>query len=290
MMPRNAVLLTAVLLAACGQAPLAKQADTLTTFNVEEPASNAPASPTAVSGPRIAYSYAVTYEFDRRTVGQVQGQQLALCRQLGSTRCLIVKSTLNAPGPDDHIVTDEAVLLVDAQLIGEVNRRLDALAVAGGAKTANRQVEAEDVTRQVIDTDARVRAKQALVERLLGIIRSGKGKVGELVQAERAYAATQEELDAARGVQANLAQRVAMSRVTISYAFDDSPGRQSPVRASLAAASDTLATSLAALVTATVAGLPWVVVGLLVLALVRWVRRRRGWRWPRRAHSLPPRT
>jgi hypothetical protein len=280
MMCRNAILLAAALLAACGQAPQNMQANKLNTFDVE-PAPGAPASPAAVSGPRIAYSYIVTYAFDRRTVGQVQGQQLALCRQLGSTRCLIVKSTLNAPGPEDHIVTDEAVLLVDARLVGEVNRRLDALAVAGGATTANRQVEAEDVTRQVIDTDARVRAKQALAERLLTIIRSGKGNVGELVQAERAYAATQEELDAARGEQANLAQRVAMSRVTISYAFDDSSGRQSPIRASFTAAGDTLGTSFAALVTATVAGLPWITVGVLVLALVRWLRRKRGWRWPR---------
>ncbi len=266
------------------------RADTQQVFDVAQPAPGAPDSPTVMSGPRIAYSYTVTYAFDRPTVAEVQGQQLALCRRLGSIRCLIVKSTLNAPGPDDHIVTDEAVLLVDARLAGEVNRRLDALAVAGGATTANRQVEAADVTRQVIDTDARVRAKQALATRLLAIVRSGKGNVGELVQAERAYATTQEELDAARGEQAHLAQRVAMSRVTISYAFDDSPGRHSPVRASFATAGDTLAASLAALITATVAGLPWIMAGTVVLALVRRVRRKRGWRWPRRAQTSPPRT
>ncbi|RZM36993.1 MAG: DUF4349 domain-containing protein [Sphingomonas sp.] len=278
----NAVLLAVALLAACGQAPQNRHQEKLNAFDVE-PATGAQASPSAVSAPRIAYSYTVTYAFDRHTVGQVQGQQLAFCRRLGSTRCLIVKSTLNVPGREDHIVNDEAVLLVDAQLAGEFNRRLDALAVTGGATTANRQVEAEDVTRQVIDTDARVRAKEALAERLLGIIRSGKGKVGELVEAERAYAATQEELDSARGKQADLAQRVAMSRVTIRYAFDDTPGRQSPIHASFATAGDTLATSLATLVTAAVAGLPWLVVGGLVLAFVRWIRRKRGWRWPRRA-------
>jgi hypothetical protein len=288
-MMRNAtVLLAATLLAGCAKAPQNKQAQTLSAYDVEEPAPSAPGSPAAVAGPRIAYTYTVTYAFDRRTVGQVQGRQLALCRQLGPTRCLVVKSTLNAPGPEDHLVTDEAVLLVDARLAGELNRRLDALALAGGATLANRQVEAEDVTRQVIDTDARVRAKQALAERLLSIVRSGKGKVGELVEAERAYAATQEELDAARGEQAELAQRVAMSRVTINYAFDDTPGRQSPVRASLVTAGDTLATSLAALVTAAVAGLPWLVALAVVLALVRWMRRKRILRWPRGSQAAPP--
>jgi len=52
-----------------------------------------------------------------------------------------------------------------------------------------------------------------------------------------------------------------VSRVTIDYSFDDTPGGRSPVRASLATAGDTLAKSVAALVTAIVAALPWLIVG-----------------------------
>lgn len=287
-MRRNTVLLTAALLAACSRAPRHMIAEDHAALNVVDVPAQPAGAPAAVAGPRIAYSYSISYAFDRRTVAQVQGQQLTLCRQLGPATCLVVKSTLSAAGPDDHIVTDQAVLLVDARLAGKMNQRLDALAVSGGAKLASRQVEAEDVTQQVIDTDARVRAKQALSERLLAIIRSGKGKVGELVEAERAYATTQEELDAARGEQAALSQRVAMSRVTIEYTFNDTPGGRSPVRASLATAGDTLATSIAALVTAMVAGLPWLIAGGIMVALLRWVRRRFGWRWPRRARNNSP--
>ena len=290
-MRRNIVLLTAALLTACSRpAPPMRMVaeDRMAAVDLADAPPREAGSHAAVAGPRIAYSYSITYAFDRRTVAQVQGQQLALCRQLGPARCLVVKSTLSAAGPDDHIVTDQAVLLVDARLAGKMNQRLDALAVSGGAKLANRQVEAEDVTQQVIDTDARVRAKQALAERLLAIIKSGKGKVGELVEAERAYATTQEELDAARGEQAALSQRVAMSRVTIDYSFDDTPGGRSPVRASLATAGDTLAKSVAALVTAIVAALPWLIAGAIVVALLRWVRRKLGWRWPRRARNGAP--
>lgn len=239
---------------------------------------NAPSRTT--TGPRIAYTYSVTYDFDQRTVATVQGQQLALCRKLGPAHCLVMTSSLNTPGPDDKFVTDQAVLLIDARMVSQMNQRLDALATAGGARIASHQVEAEDVTRQVINTDARVRAKQALAERLLAIIRSGKGQVGELVQAERAYATTQEELDAARAEQANLAQRVAMSRMTITYRFSEMPGDRSPILRSLASASGTLSTSIAALITLTIGGLPWLVIGLLALALLRWIAVRRGWRWP----------
>lgn len=286
---RMVVLMAAVAsLAACGRQPQYMAAKRMDTFDIAPPGIAGPSAPAPAAGPRIAYSHAVTYAFDRRIVAQVQGRQLALCRELGPARCLVVKSTLNAPGPDDHVVTDEAILLIEARTAGAINARLDAIAVTGGARVATRQVEAEDVTKQAIDADAKVRAKEALAGRLLAIVRDGKGNVGELVQAERAYAQTQEELDAARGEQAELAQRVAMSRVTITYAFDDTPGRGSPIGASVAAAGDTLATSIATLVTAIVALLPWLVAGALAITGLRWVRRKRGWRWPRRGPRRAP--
>lgn len=275
-----------ILLAGCGGSQSETHSMQSTeTFDVEEPPAELP--PPAATGPKIAYSYSVTYAFDRSTVAEVQGRQLDLCRLLGPTRCLVVRSTLNTPGPDDHVVTDEAVLMVDATRADAVTRRFDAIAEAGGARRANRQVEAEDVTRQVIDTEARVRAKQALAERLLAIIRSGNGKVGDLVEAERAYAATTEELEAAKGQRAELAQRVAMSKVTIAYAFSDVPGGSSPVMASLATAGETLSTSVAALVTFIVAALPWAVVAGLLLFGLRRLARRRGWRWPWRRGERP---
>lgn len=284
-MRRVVVAAMALLLASCGNGAGGRQTDALKAFDVAEPraAKEAGGGDARATAPQIAYTHSVTYDFDRPGVAGVQGQQLALCRTMGPAHCVVVKSTLNTPGRDDHVVTDEAVLLVDARQVAAVNARLDALATGGGGRVASRQVEAEDVTRQVIDTDARVRAKQALADRLMTIIRSGNGNVGELVQAERAYATTQEELDAARGERAALAQRVAMSRITITYAFNDTPGRDSPVGASIANAGTTLMGSIATLITFLIVALPWLIVGGVAIAVVRRVRRKRGWRWPRRA-------
>lgn len=276
----------AIVLAGCSGPPSELRSMKSTeTFDVEEPPAEMPSPPAA--GSQIAYSYSVTYAFDRSTVAEVQGQQLDLCRRLGSGRCLVVRSSLNTPGPDDHVVTDEAVLMIDATRADAVTRRFDAIAERGGARRSNRQVEAEDVTRQVIDTDAKVRAKQALAERLLAIIRGGNGKVGELVAAERAYASTNEELEAAKAQQAALAQRVAMSKLTITYTFNDLPGGDSPVRASLATAGATLSASVAVMVTFIVAALPWIVTGGLLLFGLRRLARRRGWRWSWRRGERP---
>lgn len=251
-----------------------------------DPVAEAPAGSPA-PGTQIAYSYSVSYTFGEPGVAAVQGRQLALCHALGPARCLVVSSTLNTPGPDDHVATDEAVLLVAAPQAEAIVRRFDAIAEGGGGRRTLRTVAAEDVTRQIIDAEAAVRAKQALAERLLAIIRSGNGKVGELVEAERAYATTNAELEAAKATRAALAQRVAMSRLAITYRFIDLPGGSSPVAASIATAGDTLSTSIAALVTFLVAVLPWVVVGVPLLWGVRRLARRRGWRlpWWRRARD-----
>lgn len=285
-----AAVLAAACLASCGQSPVRKTTEKLEAFDVQEPD---PAPAPAAAGAKIAYSYTVSYVFDRPTVARVQGEQLALCRGLGNARCMVVRSTLHAPGIGGGTnagvaadvaagaADDVAMLLVDARLVTGFNQRLDALARAGGAQLSERQSTAEDVTRQVIDANAKVRAKQALADRLLTIIRSAKGNVGELVQAERAYATTQEELDAARQEQASLAQRVAMSPVTINYRYDDPSASRGVITNSLRSAGDTLANSLAAMIDVLVAALPWLVLGGGVWLLMRRIARKRGWRRPR---------
>lgn len=167
-------------------------------------------------------------------------------------------------------------MVVDARLAAAFNRRLDAIATEADGTVADRSVTAEDVTKQVVDTGARVRAKEALAARLLSLIQSARGNVGELVAAEKAYADTQEELDAARGLQAELRQRVAMSRIDITYSGREVGGAFAPFRSAVRSAGSTLAISLGTLVTAAVALCPWV----LLFLILRWIARRLGWHGP----------
>src|SRR3569833_975234 len=102
------------------------------------------------------------------------------------------------------------------------------------------------------------------------MIKSGNGKVGELVEAEKAFATTQEELDAARGLQAQLRQRVAMSDITITYSSSADEGAWAPVRHSLQNGGQTLTTSIAAAITFVLAAIPWAI----LLALLIWTVRK----------------
>jgi hypothetical protein len=254
------------LITGCGQRP-----EGATAGRVAEDAVSEPPSP-ASAGPQIAYSYALAYRLRSSDIATVQDRQLSACRSLGSNRCLVIKSSL--AGSDEGYARGEASIVVDARLAAAFNRRLDALAAEAAGTVADRSVTAEDVTKQVIDTDASVRAKEALAARLLTLIGSARGNVGELVAAEKAYADTQQDLAAARGLQAELRRRVAMSQIDITYSGREAGGLFAPVREAVRSAGETLGTSLGFLVTAAVGLFPWV---LLILVL-RWIARRAGWR------------
>lgn len=237
------------------------------------------------TGPQIAYTYSLTYTLDAAHIAAVQSRQITLCKSQGPQRCQIVKTQLDNNGVRGDDVSGAASLLVDARIAVEFGKRLDGVVTAAGGTVSGRTTGAEDVTKRVIDTDARVRAKQALADRLFTLIHTADGKVDDLVAAEKAYADTQEELDAARSLQASLRQRVAMSEISISYTSSASTDLFAPLRRSAAAAGDSFGGSLGVLFTFVVVAAPWVA----LFALFLWVRRRFGWRWPfRRRDKVDP--
>lgn len=263
----------ALTLAGCGQR-VQNGEQALTAYDIETPPAETPSpSPAPAAAPQIAYSYSLTYRLGGDRISVVQQRQLALCTQLGANRCRVVSSSVGTNGESSGRTFGETKLLIDARLAQSFMRRLDDVVGNAGGETSARQTSAEDVTKQIIDTDARVRAKQALADRLMRLIQTANGKVGDLVAAERAFADVQEELDAARSNQAALRQRVAMSDIAISYTAREASSIASPVTDSLHNAGMTLGTSVATLLNIVISALPW----LLVLAGLGWLLRRLGW-------------
>ncbi|MDF0487207.1 DUF4349 domain-containing protein [Sphingomonas sp. H39-1-10] len=256
----------------------------MNTFDVAAPAAD------TSGAPKIAYSYSVTYRIDAGSIAGVQAKQVALCTALGGARCRIIKTSVGTDTIEGG-TNGQTSLLVAAGIANGFNAKLDAVVVAAGGTVQSRSTNAEDITKQTIDTDARVRAKQALADRLLALIQHGSGNVGDLVAAEKAYSDTQEEVDAARSLQAELRQRVAMSQIDVDYTSSDPRSIFAPVRRSARTAGESFGNSLAALLTFVIVALPWVA----LLALLLWLKRRLGWRWSlrkritrRRTDAAPP--
>ena len=209
-------------LVGCGQRQPHEQAQKLNTYDVAPPpaapaaagGTNAPA-PIAVTLPQIAYSYKYDFRLPEGAVARAQAAHMALCDRLGASRCQLVG--MQSGGGENEAANASLKLRVASAIARSFGQSLQAAVAQAGGRSVSSSIGAEDVSKEIVDTDARLRQRTLLVERLTDILRTHAGKVSELVEAERSVAAAQEEIDQAKGELADLRGRVAMSTVEISY-------------------------------------------------------------------------
>lgn len=103
------------------------------------------------------------------------------------------------------------VLRVPAAKLDEVMRDLKALGTVEHA-----EVTTDDVTAQRVDLDARIKALQTSVDRLLAIMRDAKDP-DALIKAEDALSERQAELDSLRAQREALGDRIAYSTVNVTF-------------------------------------------------------------------------
>lgn len=259
---------------------------------VEVAAADVPAESAAVNassalrsqGPQIAYSFGLGYRLPAAEIPNAQAAHVALCDAMGAARCRIVFQSRS--DQDGGYATGTLKLQVEAAKARDFADRMDKAVAGKGGQVSNRQMSAEDLSKQIIDVEARIAAKEALAVRLLEILKRRDAKVADLVEAERAYAEVQEELDAARSTMEEYSRRCRMSEITADYQAVRPSGAAAgrPVAEALAAAGRTFGSSVAVLISFMVAALPWLLVGALIVWALRMVVRR----W--RARRLRPET
>ena len=103
------------------------------------------------------------------------------------------------------------VLRVPVAKLDEVVRELKTLGTVENASTS-----ADDVTAQRVDMDARIRALQTSVDRLLAIMRDARDP-DALITAESALSERQAELDSLRAQREALGDQIAYSTVDVSF-------------------------------------------------------------------------
>jgi hypothetical protein len=110
------------------------------------------------------------------------------------------------------------VLRVPAAKLDETMRELKALGTVEHV-----QVSAEDVTAQRVDLDARIKALQTSVDRLLGIMRDAKDP-DALIKAEGALSERQAELDSLRAQREALGDQIDYSTVDVTFTAEQIGG------------------------------------------------------------------
>lgn len=226
--------------------------------------------------PQIAYTYSYRFRLPTDAVTKVQETHLDLCEKLGPARCRVVEMQRGASSGE--YAHGSLKLQVAAPLARDFGTRLVATAGEAGGEAIDRAIQAEDLSKQMVDTDARVRTKEALVARLTNILETRSGNIEQAVAAERAVNTAQEELEQARAWLAEMRGRIAMSTIDIAYESGGplGGGFSEPIRRAFANIGSFTGQSLSILITLMAGLLPWLFAGLVIFFGVR-AARRRGW-------------
>ena len=222
-----------------------------------------------VSLPKMAYVLDYGFRLASDAIAPLQQKHADMCEGLGPYNCQIV--SLSRSGEEDDDVRGELQLAVVADQARSFGTLLAAAAEASGAESFKANIQGEDLSKSIVDTEARVRSRIALRDRLLEVVKTRKGTVQELVEAERGVAAVNEEIDQAQSWLKEQKGRVAYSRMTISYE-SATPGGAflQPIKGALGSLGGIFGILVAALILALAVLGPFV---LGALGIRRWQRR-----------------
>jgi hypothetical protein len=250
-----------------------------------------PAGPTPVL--YLAYAYAVGLEIPSQRLSGVMDAHVQACQSAGPRLCQLIGS--NRQGDPDSFMQGYVSMRGEPTWLRTFMGGLEAQADEAGGRIVSQSVNSEDLTRQIVDTEARLRALTALRDRLQELLRSRPGRLADLLEVERELARVQGEIDATQSGLAVMRTRVAMSELTLNYGSSPRPvgsDTLEPLRQALANFLGIVVAGFAAIITIIAGLIPVavVVVPLVWLAL-RW-RKRRGGRFfgPRPAPPPPPDT
>jgi len=223
-----------------------------------------------VSKPQIAYSYEFGYRVSAGQIPDVQKQHANYCEKQGPSVCRVIN--LRRSGDEANYAYAMLHLEVAAPKAKSFGTSLTDMVKQAGGYEASTSIEGEDLSKQIVDTEARLRSRELLAKRLTELLRTRNGSVEELVQAERAVTEVNEEIDKARSWLAEMRGRIAFSKVIVNYE-SNAPGAGSftaPIRTAWNNISSMLGSSIGALITILTVTLPWI----LLLSLVIYLRRR----------------
>jgi hypothetical protein len=238
--------------------------------------------PIAVTLPRIAYIYELGFRIAGHDMATLQQLHADACVRLGPTQCQIIAMRQESGAGTGGGELDLAVVAPRAR---SFTADLGRLAGERGGEQVSSSLIGEDLSKKIVDTDARIKARTLMRDRLMQVLATRQGKVSELVEAEKAVADANEDIDTARSELADMQGRVDFSQVKIAYHDGASTGLFAPVREAFGDVGGLIGYTIAGLVRLLAAMLP-----LLALALAaRGVWRRFPSRARRQRDDGPPR-
>ena len=161
------------------------------------------------------------------------------------------------------------------------SKELETSSEGASAELVSSSIDGDDLSKAIVDTEAKLRARAVLRDRLMEVLRTRTGTVAELIEAERGVAQVNQEIDQARSWLNEMRGRVAFSQMSISYesGAPSSGGFSEPIRSVWNSLGSILGTMVAFLMLVITITAPIAVLGFGAL---------QGWLWFRRNKQASP--
>jgi hypothetical protein len=232
----------------------------------------------AQAGALLAYSYGASLEAPARNVRALMTRHEEICRAAGPSLCQILSANVNESGPD--YVYANLSLRAEPEWLEAFRDGLESDAESVDGRLTGTTVYAEDLTRQIVDTEARLRAQRILRERLEGLLATQTDDVGDLLAVERELARVQGDIDAQASLLEVMRRRVDMSTLDLSYSSAPAPLSRNafePLGRAVNEFFEVFAGAAGLIVRLVAFLIPWLIVGApAIWGLRRWLRDRKA--------------
>lgn len=235
----------------------------------------------------IAYTYNYGFKVPAMRMQGLLDAHKKQCEDAGPAKCYVVNSSISGLGGEQSY--GQMTIRGSADWV----RTFRAGMVEGlkpfDATLDSNSDSAEDLTVNIVDSEARLRSLKTMRDRLEQLLRDRPGKLGDLLEIEREFARVQAQIDSDESILAQMKLRVAMSVISLSYTASFPPGSESvwrPVGDAFGTFESNFAMAFAGIVEFVAMVVPWLVfIGLVVLAAMAVLR----WRGGRKKKPvLPP--
>lgn len=271
--------------------PVMKSGSSTTKYAPASSSPITPPNPRSQDNPSnlsfLAYRYNYGFSLPARSVATTAKSHAQICFDAGPKKCQVLNSSTSSYNDDN--VNANLSLRAEPDWLNTFQADMQSSVKAAKGKMINNSVSAEDLTRQILDTDARLKAQTTLRDRLQGLLATRDAKLNDLLALERELARVQAQIESATTTLNLLRKRVSMSVVNISYNSQNVAVSQSalaPIGRALKGFIGRFSSGLANVINFLAAILPWFILIILpgLWLLRRWWRGRQS----RKSHTATP--
>lgn len=225
----------------------------------------------------LAYRYGFGLVMPSKSVKATSDKHMQICRDAGTSKCQITGSNTNNRSDTD--VRANLSFRAEPEWLQTfiTGMKADVAEVNGRIESENTNVE--DLTRAILDTDARLKAQKTLRTRLENLLETRDAKLPDLLTLERELARVQAEIESATANLKALRARVSMSVVNISYTSERvavSRSSVSPIGSALKDVVSIVSEGIAGVILFFAFLLPWLIFVIIPGFFAgRWFWRRR---------------